>query len=138
MLAPPGGPGLDPTNGSDAALDFDLDGLINLDEFNLGTNIFLDDTDADGIDDADEQTFGSNPLLPDSDGDGLLDGNEVDPQANADGDGLINILDPDADNDGLPDGIEFNIGLDSRDSDSDNRSVARRLWKIPMVTASPI
>ena len=48
IINKPGGPGLDPADPDDAALDFDLDGLTNLEEFLLGTSIFLNDTDGDG------------------------------------------------------------------------------------------
>lgn len=99
-------PTLDPNNPNDAGQDFDGDHLTNLEEFNLGTSLFLADTDGDGLNDDQEVAIGSNPLVGDSDNDGLLDGNESNPTADLDGDGLINILDPDSDNDGLPDGVE--------------------------------
>ncbi len=109
LVSSPGGPGLDPTDPADAAADFDQDGLSNLEEFEQGTNLFSADTDSDGLLDAEELGTGSNPTLGDSDFDGLLDGNEANPTGDADGDGLINVLDPDSDNDGLPDGIEFSL-----------------------------
>ena len=112
VVSRPGGMGLNLNDPNDADLDFDQDGLTNKEEFDLGTSLFLNDTDGDGIDDAGEGPLGSNPLLPDSDLDGWLDGNEINPTADSDGDGIINILDPDSDNDGLPDGIEIRIGLD--------------------------
>ncbi len=118
IISRPGGQGLDLNDAGDAALDFDLDGLTNLEEFNLGTSIFLSDTDGDGLEDAQEGTLGSNPLLADTDNDGLLDGNEINPTSDNDGDGLINLLDPDSDNDGLPDGVEVNIGLDPLRTDT--------------------
>ncbi|WDE07244.1 Ig-like domain-containing protein [Thalassomonas viridans] len=118
ILSRPGGIGLDLNDGSDAFLDFDLDGLNNTEEFNLGTSIFLNDTDGDGLDDAQEGTLGSNPLLSDTDGDGLLDGSEVNPTSDSDGDGIINMLDPDSDNDLLPDGVELALGLDPLRADT--------------------
>ena len=118
IISRPGGQGLDPNNPDDAILDFDLDGLTNLEEFSLGTSIFLNDTDGDGLDDAQEGTLGSNPLLADTDNDGLLDGSEPNSTSDTDGDGLINLLDPDSDNDGLPDGVEINIGTDPLRSDT--------------------
>lgn len=118
VISRPGGSGLDPDNPDDALLDFDQDGLNNLEEFNLGTSIFLNDTDGDGLDDAQEIDIGSNPVLADTDNDGALDGNETNPTADSDGDGIINILDPDSDNDGLPDGVETDLGLDPLSSDS--------------------
>jgi MYXO-CTERM domain-containing protein len=65
------------------------------------------DSDGDGIFDSIEVGLGSNPNDGDSDDDGVPDGAEVDPQADTDGDGLINLLDPDSDNDGLYDGTEL-------------------------------
>ncbi|MCH9662063.1 MAG: Ig-like domain-containing protein, partial [Gammaproteobacteria bacterium] len=118
VISRPGGAGLDPADTTDAGKDFDLDGLTNLEEFNLGTSIFLNDTDGDGLDDAEEVSIGSNPVLGDSDNDGLLDGNEFNPTSDSDGDGLINILDPDSDDDGLPDGAEISLGTDPLRTDS--------------------
>ncbi|WP_281561221.1 Ig-like domain-containing protein [Thalassomonas sp. RHCl1] len=118
ILSRPGGIGLDLNDDGDALLDFDLDGLNNTEEFNLGTSIFLNDTDGDGLDDAQEGTLGSNPLLSDTDGDGLLDGSEVNPTSDSDGDGIINMLDPDSDNDLLPDGVELALGLDPLRADT--------------------
>ena len=118
VISRPGGQGLDLNDPADAALDFDQDGLTNLEEFNLGTSIFLNDTDGDGLDDAQEQTLGSNALLADTDNDGLVDGDELNPTSDSDGDGIINLLDPDSDNDGLPDGVELNLGLDPLRADT--------------------
>lgn len=58
--------GLDPHNPVDAQEDFDRDGLTNLREFQLGTNIRVFDTDGDGIGDGLEVQTGSNPLDPNS------------------------------------------------------------------------
>ena len=69
--------GMDPRNPVDAQEDFDRDGLTNLQEFNLGTDIRKADTDGDGLQDGNEVTLGTNPLLPDTDGDGIPDGVEV-------------------------------------------------------------
>jgi hypothetical protein len=118
-ISRPGGPGLNMNDAADASADFDLDGLTNLQEFNLGTSIFLNDTDGDGVDDGQEPGLGSNPLLADTDNDGLLDGNEQNPTGDTDGDGVRNILDPDSDNDGVPDGVEVSLGLDPLRTDSD-------------------
>ena len=75
--------GLDANDPVDALEDLDGDGLINLDEFNLGTAIADADTDGDGIADGEEVVTGddgfiTNPLLADTDGDGVRDGLEVD------------------------------------------------------------
>jgi hypothetical protein len=123
LVSRPGGPGLDPDDPADAALDFDGDGLTNLEEFDLGTSIFSSDTDGDRVRDAQEVTDGSDPLRPDTDNDQLLDGLELNPQADTDGDGLRNLLDPDSDNDTLLDGIEVRIGLDPLRADSNGNGI---------------
>nr|AYM52543.1 cell surface protein [Aetherobacter fasciculatus] len=65
------------------------------------------DSDGDGLFDSVEVGLGTDPNDADTDDDGVPDGAEVDPQADTDGDGLINLLDPDSDNDGLYDGTEL-------------------------------
>jgi hypothetical protein len=55
--------GLDPYDGSDAAMDSDGDGLTNLEEFRHNTNPLVVDTDSDGTDDATEVAQGSNPNM---------------------------------------------------------------------------
>lgn len=74
--------GLNPNDPIDALEDADQDGLSNLDEYNLGTEINIADTDGDGINDGEEVVAGqdgfiTNPLLADSDGDGINDNLEV-------------------------------------------------------------
>jgi hypothetical protein len=81
--------GLNPNDPTDALLDLDHDGLNNLQEYLLGTDIRNPDTDGDGINDGDEvnatglactstgQCFHTNPLLPDTDGDGIWDLTEI-------------------------------------------------------------
>lgn len=72
--------GLHPLDLADAAQDADEDGLTNLAEFNLGTNINNADTDGDGMSDKFESLYaGLNPLLNDA-------------TADLDGDGLSNVL----------------------------------------------
>jgi len=113
--------------------DSDGDGLVDLDEFALGTDPALVDTDGDGIDDLTEVGDPSNPTDTDGDGtidaidcdsddpnvtnsvtedsdcDGLLDSAEDvdgdgDPSNDdTDGDGTPNYLDDDSDGDGSPD-----------------------------------
>jgi Malectin domain/Bacterial TSP3 repeat len=84
-------------------------------------SILLTDTDADGLTDAEElSVYGTDPTKADTDGDGINDGTEVaiwgaNWNADADGDGLINLLDADSDNDGLSDGIERSQGTDPAD-----------------------
>jgi len=65
------------------------------------------DSDGDGLSDAFETAIGSDPNDADTDDDGVLDGQEPNPAADSDGDGLINVLDSDSDNDGLFDGTEM-------------------------------
>ncbi|WP_224371645.1 beta strand repeat-containing protein [Hyalangium versicolor] len=77
--------GFDPNKPGDAMLDADGDKLLNVDEFEMGTD----------------------PRDADTDGDGVTDGSEPRPTEDADGDNLPNCLDPDSDNDGLSDGIEM-------------------------------
>jgi hypothetical protein len=69
--------GLDPNNPIDAQEDFDRDGLTNLQEDQLGTNLRVADVDGDGLADGQEVALGTNPLLADTDGDGIRDGLEV-------------------------------------------------------------
>ena len=59
---------LDPKNASDAVIDFDRDGLSNLQEYQLGTNYTNSDTDGDGLGDGWEVmyngSFGVNVYIP--------------------------------------------------------------------------
>ena len=130
---------LDPTNSSDALEDLDDDGLNNLKEYQLGTDIRDNDTDNDALSDGDElKVYDTDPLSNDSDADGLLDGEEVltygsNPNSNdTDSDGLDDYneihtykTDPnstDTDNDMLNDSSEVNIYLTdptNNDTDSD-------------------
>lgn len=58
--------------------DFDQDGLSNLYELEIGTDISKDDTDSDGISEFDEiNIFYSNPLEYDTDSDYVSDGKEL-------------------------------------------------------------
>jgi hypothetical protein len=59
-------PGLDRENPADAALDFDRDGLTNLEEYQNGTNPEDADTDGDGAADGEEvHSRHSDPTKPD-------------------------------------------------------------------------
>ena len=63
-------------NGADG--DPDQDGLVNLEEYNAGSNPLLADSDEDGISDYTEvYSHQTSPSNPDSDGDGSSDGEEV-------------------------------------------------------------
>ncbi|MDD2524622.1 MAG: hypothetical protein PHT81_07250, partial [Endomicrobiaceae bacterium] len=74
--------GLNPNDASDAKGDLDGDGLTNIEEFMLGTNIANADSDGDGLSDSYEINNGFNPLdgtdaSLDSDGDGLTNLQEL-------------------------------------------------------------
>lgn len=59
-------------------LDLDADGLLNIEEDELGTDKNNPDSDGDGLFDREEvKIYLTNPLNPDSDGDGVSDGQEV-------------------------------------------------------------
>jgi len=69
---------LDPNDPSDAAVDFDADGLSNLEEHELGTWLNFEDSDFDGLLDGEEvHLHGTNPRLGDSDSGGRSDFQEV-------------------------------------------------------------
>jgi hypothetical protein len=55
-------------------LDVDGDGIPNLEELELGTEVLSADVDGDGVLDPDELGFGTNPWNPDTDGGGAPDG----------------------------------------------------------------
>jgi cell wall-associated NlpC family hydrolase len=59
--------------------DTDSDGLSNVFEASLGTDVNLADTDGDGLGDAQEQGMGLDPTRADTDGDGIIDGVDADP-----------------------------------------------------------
>lgn len=54
---------LNPLDAGDAASDNDLDGLTNLQEFQLGTSASRSDTDGDGVNDRIEIELGRNPVI---------------------------------------------------------------------------
>ncbi|MCB1094721.1 MAG: CHRD domain-containing protein [Verrucomicrobiae bacterium] len=101
---------LDPNNAADAALDQDNDGLSNLAEFELGTDLEKPDTDGDGLKDGEEVAvaIGSNPANADTDGDGLTDGDEVNQY------GTSPVL-ADSDADHISDGLEIEFGSNPND-----------------------
>ena len=115
VISRPGGTGLNKNSGNDATLDFDNDGLTNLQEYQRGTSIFLNDTDGDGLDDGVEVTRGTNPLLADTDNDGLNDGDEVALGTNP--------TKADTDGDGIPDGAEVAAGLSPFSQDSNGNGI---------------
>ena len=130
--------GSDPTNPADfvdfnTSSDLDKDGILDVDEYALSTNVNDSDTDGDGLEDGYEQNvLGTEPTDflvgsdlydgMDSDRDGLSDGVEVlvtktDPlDSDSDADGLTDgfevknnydPLSPDTNKDGIPDGSEL-------------------------------
>ena len=84
--------GFDPTDPSDAVLDFDGDGVSNVDEYLAGTNPISADSDGDGIPDEYERNNGLDPFDA-SDAYGDLD------------------------NDGAPNIVEYLEGTDPRNPD---------------------
>ena len=102
--------------------DWDVDGLDNATEFDLGLDPSKPDSDGDGTLDSEEDSdfdglsnlreieLGTNLLEPDSDFDGLLDGEELD---------YSDPLDPDSDDDGLLDGREKLAGTNPNEPDTD-------------------
>lgn len=62
---------------ADGDEDADGDGLSNLEELALGTELNKTDTDGDGVTDGQECGIGTDPLKEDTDGDGVSDGREV-------------------------------------------------------------
>jgi hypothetical protein len=101
-------------NPADAGMDFDGDGLTNLEEYQQGTDPTKSDTDGDGLSDgAEVHTYGSNPLNPDTDVDGLRDGREV-----ALGTLLTGFGSNDSDSDGFPDSTEVLYGSNPTNSAS--------------------
>ncbi|MDE5780153.1 MAG: VWA domain-containing protein, partial [Lachnospiraceae bacterium] len=63
---------------TDGNEDFDEDGLTNIEEIELGTNCYLEDTDGDKIIDGDEvNKYFTNPLVNDTDEDGLSDYEDI-------------------------------------------------------------
>jgi len=112
---------------SDGSEDFNKNGQFEPgegDPNNPADDASIMDSDGDGLSDGFETQIGSNPLDADSDDDGTLDGQEPNPAADSDGDGLINVLDVDSDNDGLFDGTETGTDCLNPDTDtSQNRCI---------------
>ncbi len=105
----------------DPFLDTDGDGLIDIYETFIGTDLDTADSDGDWLTDGEEMwTYITDPLNVDSDGDGLTDGEEI----------LRYTTDPlnvDSDGDGIPDGWEvtnqFNPLINDANDDPDNDSL---------------
>ena len=63
---------------NDGDEDVDGDGLSNIEEINIGTNILKTDTDTDGLNDYDEvKVYNTDPNKVDTDGDGVSDSKEI-------------------------------------------------------------
>ncbi|MFH2122382.1 MAG: hypothetical protein ABIJ50_02720 [Pseudomonadota bacterium] len=114
-----------PENELQAVLGFLIRGSGRVDDIKTRKDIPANqDSDGDGISDIDEITiYGINPYKADSDDDGIKDQEELNYwganwNADADGDGIINLLDPDADNDGISDGTEVAQGTNPDDAAS--------------------
>jgi hypothetical protein len=95
----------------DGSEDANLNGRVDAGEADPtaghgGDDVGVVDTDSDGLSDALEATLRSNPSDVDSDDDGLPDGEEPNPSADGDRDGLVDVRDVDSDDDGLFDGTE--------------------------------
>lgn len=126
----------------DGTLDFDADGLTDLQEWAEKTHPKEADTDEDGVIDGVEIADGTDPSDPDSDDDGLDDGEEkaamtLPGDPDTDGDGLLdgyevdNGLDPkvddtgdDLDGDGVSNGDEAIAGMKPNDPDTDGDGLA--------------
>ncbi|EKD38272.1 MAG: hypothetical protein ACD_75C00795G0003 [uncultured bacterium] len=112
-----------PDNQLEAVLGFLIRGSGRVDDIKTLAGIPAGlDSDGDALTDIDEiNTYGTNPYSADTDGDGIDDGEELAYwgahwNSDADGDGVINILDPDADGDGFGDGMEIRQGTNPGDS----------------------
>jgi pseudolysin len=117
--------GLNPDDATDAAADFDGDGLSNAEEIAAGSDKNDADSDDDGLGDADEVARGTSPVDSDSDADGLPDAYEVatgfDP---LDGGDAVQ----DSDGDGVSNLDEFRFGSDPHDG-SDAPPVTTRWFE---------
>lgn len=71
-------------------LDTDLDGIMDTEELQLGTDLNSPDTDNDGLTDREEvSAYKTNPLISDTDGDNYSDGEEVRNGYNPNGTGKL-------------------------------------------------
>ncbi|MDF7799274.1 sulfatase-like hydrolase/transferase [Pontiellaceae bacterium B1224] len=104
--------GLDRLDPADAELDFDSDGLSNLEEFQCTTDPHKPDTDNDLLSDFDEiNRYETSPIDDDSDNDSISDGNEI---LQWDTDPALS----DTDEDGYPDAEELSYFSNPRSASS--------------------
>lgn len=136
--------GLDIDDASDANIDSDGDGILNIDEFNNDPQLPAgnSDADSDGLSDGEEvdgllNTFGTpvtnlltdgvslgaatNPFEADSDSDGINDLDEVEGSINIDfSNEATNPNSDDTDDDEISDNNEISFMLDPNDGTGDN------------------
>jgi len=119
---------IDSVDPDPAPIDKDEDGLSDLEELKIGTDINRNDTDGDELTDFEEVrgTIGykTNPLKKDTDGDGLSDKEEVDVG--------LNPLNQDTDGDGLSDKEELEKGTDPKNPDTDGDGIKDVNDKFPI------
>ena len=98
--------------------NMDIRGNVRIDDVMLLAQLPALDTDNDGIpDDLETNIYGTDPATGDTSLCGIDDGYKLDYlgsgwNQDADGDGIINLLDDDMDNDGTPDADEITGGTD--------------------------
>jgi len=107
-------PDTDGGGAKDGAEDFNHNGVVEAGEGDPTAghpedDAAIIDSDGDGLSDGEEIAIGSDPNDSDSDDDGVPDGAELNPYADSDGDGQLNVNDPDSDNDGIPDATEMGL-----------------------------
>jgi hypothetical protein len=124
--------GMNPRKAVDAKRDFDRDGLINLREYRLKSEIRDEDTDNDGHDDGNEVKDGfrsTHVKDADSDNDGTLDGDEDEDRDGVDNEDEDDARercardDDDRDSDHVDDEDENELGTLVRAADSDGNGV---------------